>query len=80
MLIRVETIWHLVNEEDNTLWQHWKIEKNILSVNGETLNYQFEQRNIDPYTSYEWLIPVSILGIVSIGVLVVILGKKSKKM
>lgn len=79
MLIRVETVWHLVNEEDHTLWQHWNIEKNLLSINGETLNYTYEKRTIDPYAGYEWLVPVSIIGIVSVGVLVVILGKKSKK-
>jgi hypothetical protein len=79
LLIRVETVWHLVYEEDNTIWQHWNIEKNLLSINGETLNYQYEKRSIDPNSGYEWLIPVSIIGIVSIGVLIVILGKKSKK-
>ena len=79
MLIRVETVWHLVKEGDATIWQHWNIEKNLLSLDGETLNYTYEKRTIDFNSQYDWLVPVSILGIVSVGVLGVILGKKSKK-
>ncbi len=84
MLIRVETEWHLVDKGDNVKWQHWSIEKNILSINGETLNYTYVPPPIDTDTEpdFNWILPISILGIVGvgIGVLVVILGKKRKKM
>ena len=79
MLIRIESEWYLIKEEDNTKTQHWRIEKNIISINIETLDYEYElpAGYTDPI--FDGLIPISILGIVSVGVLIVILGKKSKK-
>jgi len=80
MLIRVESEWHLDDIVDGLKWQHWIIEKNILSINIENLDYEYELPDgyTDPFL--EGLIPISIVGIVSIVVLIVILGKKSKNM
>jgi len=92
LLIRVETEWHLIDKGDNVKWQHLSIEKNLLSINGETLNYTYipppvdtdtdTDTDIDPDSGFNWILPISILGIVGVGVgvIVVILGKKRKKM
>jgi len=80
LLIRVESDWNLIKEEDKTKWQHWSIEKNIISINIETLEYEYELPSDYTDLDLKELIPISIIGIVSVGVLIVILGKKSKKM
>ena len=79
ILIRVETEWHLVSIQDNRLWQHYSIEKNLISVDGELLNYTYV---LPPaYTEPNNNLPLIPIGICIGGIFVAILsvGIKSKK-
>ncbi|MHA1678831.1 MAG: hypothetical protein ACTSWX_03810 [Promethearchaeota archaeon] len=79
MLIRVETEWHLINIQNEKFWQHWSIEKNLISIDGEKLDYNYHPP--PPYNEKNndliWI--VSGFGIVCIGISLFIVGKKFKK-
>ena len=83
ILIRVETDWHLIDVNDKELWQHWKIEKNLFSIDGENLGYTYVVPPVYKESDYTW--PLITVGIGVAGVVVVlwILGiipkKKNKK-
>jgi len=81
MLIRVESDWHLVDKGDEPTWQHWRIEKNILSINGENLDYKYEKISPNEPSSFNWILLISIVVpvVIAMSLLIVIIGKKSKK-
>lgn len=81
MLIRVETEWHLIGEETEDIWQHWNIEKNLISIDGETLDYVYKKPPAYGSSGFSWVLTLSILGIVGVGVSVVLVirGKNLKK-
>ena len=65
----------MISIQDEEIWQHWNIEKNLISVDGETLDYDY----VPPSNFILW--PLLTGGMVIVGVAVVILirGKKPKK-
>ena len=79
MLIRVESEWHLIALQGDEIWQHWSIEKNLISVDGETLDFTYEAP--PPYSDSNLLWPLLTGGFVIAGVVVILLisGKIPKK-
>jgi len=79
MLIRVESEWHLIALQSDEIWQHWSIEKNLISIDGETLDFTYEAP--PPYSDSNLLWPLLTGGFVIAGVVVVLLisGKIPKK-
>ena len=79
ILIRVETDWHMIDVNNKELWQHWKIEKNLISIDGENLGYNYVAP--PPYSKSNLIWPLITVGMVIGGVVVVlwILGIIPKK-
>lgn len=78
MLIRIETSIHLIKTDENNIWQHYEIEKNIVLINGQIVPYVYTpppiERNDD---GIDWKTIVFSIGVASIIVIVVFLGKRA---
>ncbi len=83
ILIRVETDWHLKDVNNEDLWQHWKIEKNLFSIDGENLGYTYVAPPAYKELDLTWPLITVGIGVVGIVVVLWILGiipkKKDKK-
>ncbi|MHA1561126.1 MAG: hypothetical protein ACTSPA_03300 [Promethearchaeota archaeon] len=69
----------MISSQDSRLWQHWSIEKNLISVDDENLNYSY----VPPpaYTSPNNSLQLIFIGISISGIVVALLciGIKPKK-
>ena len=69
----------MISSQDSRLWQHWSIEKNLISVDDENLNYSY----VPPpaYTNPINSLQLIFIGISIIGIVVALLsvGIKPKK-
>ena len=83
MLIRVESEWHMINVEDEELWQHFKAEKNLFSIDGENLGYTYVRPSVYKELDLTWPLITAGIGVAGVVVVLWILGiihkKKDKK-
>ena len=72
MLIRIEAFLELKKTDGPTTTYQYYIEKNILSVNGTTLDYVYESDPIDPEPSgLEWT-DYTIVGGAAVGIVAIV--------
>ncbi len=69
----------MINVQDVAIWQHWNIEKNLISVDGEILDYTYVSP--PPYSETDLTWPLITIGVVIVGAVIVlwILGIIPKK-
>lgn len=79
ILIRVETEWHLISVQDEVVWEHWSIEKNLVSINGENLVYTYVPPPAYSESNINWPLITLVVGIVGVSVFLLVLGIKPKK-
>ena len=83
-MIRVETTWHLIYVENETIWQHWNIEKNLRSIDGEKLDYTYKEPPPYGKNNINWSLigGLSAVGIgiaLGIGISIFLRKKNGKK-
>ena len=79
MLIRVESEWHVISLQDEDIWRHWKIEKNLISVDGEALDYIYEAPESYSESKTNWPLITVGIGLGGVVVVLLILGINPKK-
>jgi hypothetical protein len=79
MLIRIESSIHLIKTDDSNTWQHYEIEKNIVSINGQIVPYVYNPPPIEKFEDgIDWTTIVFSVGVASIIVMIVFMGKRAR--
>ena len=73
ILIRVETEWHLISVQDEAVWEHWSIEKNLVSIDGERLVYTYAPPPAYSESNINWPLITLVVGIGGVSVVLLVL-------
>ena len=69
----------MIKTDDTDIWQHYEIEKNIISINEQDVPYVYKAPPREDYVddSIDWTAVIVSIGVASIIVMFVYLGKRA---
>lgn len=70
---------HLIKQTDNNIYQNYYIEKNLIEINNQRLDYEFTPpTNVDNNPSdYAWLLYIMV-GALCVGVVWAVISNRNK--
>jgi hypothetical protein len=74
ILIRLEHEWHMIHYADEKDWEHWRIEKNLVSIDNQSIAYTYDPPAAYGDLSWLWIglaisVPIPVVAVVVLKVM-----------